>query len=436
LDISSSVLLRARHLFWVALPNAITHDNIRSFILGVMFAFLISPLSVLVLYFGLTGSPGNSLLTGGFLTISTVTVGLLCFRRDIVLVFADYLFVALALCMATSFALNGWTSNAKEYGLLILSLAAYPACRFISRQNIISGNSSFAWTTGTIVLFGTLATATALFQQWNDPHGKPIVFGFDAAATHFLGSLCFLVIALLTTGKLTMRRTAVISSLIFLPVAIFAASMVRLTFIALAGTLCLAAIVSGSKQRKHIIAVTFVILMAVAAGLVARSDKARLYAEYAMEQTSDVKSGSLPSCDRKVNLDNSIAIRKALIQDAVFLIPTAGWIGTGLDSFMKFSCIRLTEVHNSILQAAVEFGWLGGSLLFLIIILAGSLILPLARQDDVSRFVLCSLIFILFLSLTSGRVSRDAILFALLGYAVGLKETARTTVLVPSTMVA
>jgi len=103
---------------------------------------------------------------------------------------------------------------------------------------------------------------------------------------------------------------------------------------------------------------------------------------------------------------------------------------------MKFSCIRLTEVHNSILQAAVEFGWLGGSLLFLIIVLVGSLILPLARQDDVSRFVLCSLIFILFPSLTSGRVSRDAILFALLGCAVGLKEAARTTVLMPSTVVA
>jgi hypothetical protein len=37
----------------------------------------------------------------------------------------------------------------------------------------------------------------------------------DTAATHFLGSLCFLVIALLTAGKLTLRRT--LSSLIFFP---------------------------------------------------------------------------------------------------------------------------------------------------------------------------------------------------------------------------
>src|SRR5260370_41231201 len=86
LDISSSVLLRARDLFWGALPDAITRDNIRPFIFGVTFAFLISPSSVLVLCFGLTGSPGNSLFTGGFLTISTVAVGLLCFRRDVVLV--------------------------------------------------------------------------------------------------------------------------------------------------------------------------------------------------------------------------------------------------------------------------------------------------------------------------------------------------------------
>lgn len=51
----------------------------------------------------------NSLVTGAFLAIATVAVGLLCFRRDIVLLPADYVFLALVLCFLLSSAFNGWT---------------------------------------------------------------------------------------------------------------------------------------------------------------------------------------------------------------------------------------------------------------------------------------------------------------------------------------
>ena len=136
---------------------------------------------------------------------------------------------------------------------------------------------------------------------------------------------------------------------------------------------------------------------------------------------SDLKNHRV--CYLKVNLRNSIAIRKVLVQDALFLIPKAGWIGTGLDSFMKFSCIKMTEVHNSILQAAVEFGWLGGSLLLVMVIIAASSIMPLARHDDAARFMLCGFAFVVLLSLAHGRLSRDGVLFALLGCVVSLKET-------------
>ncbi len=404
-------------------PAPLSHGGLRQIIFGMIFAILISTDSVLVLCFGLTGSSGNSLFTGALLTGTTVAVGLLCFRRYVVLLPVDYLFFALTVCIVSSFVFNGWTSNAREYELLVLSLAAYPICRFVSRADIYSGLLSFICTTGIIVLLGTAATTVALWQQWDDQHGKPFVFGFDAAGTYFLGSLSFLVIALVTAGRLTMRRTAFVSALIFLPTAVFAASLVRFTFIALAGSLCLAAILSEIKQRKHVVAVALVMLVALAAGLLARYDRARLYADYAMEQPSGfVGLEKPPSCYLKVNPRNSIAIRKVLVQDAFFLIPKAGWIGTGLDSFMKFSCIRMTEIHNSILQAAVEFGWLGGSLLLMIIIAASSMI-PLARHDDAARFVLCSLAFVVLLSLAHGRVSRDGLLFALLGCAVSLKET-------------
>jgi hypothetical protein len=396
---------------------------------GVTFACLVAPHSVLVLLYGLTGSSGNSLVTGAFLVIATVATGLLCFRRDIVLLPSDYLFSALVLCILASSALNGWTSNAKEYELIVVSLAAYPACRFISRADIAAGRGAFIWATGIIVALGTVVTAAALWQQWNDQHGKPFVFGFDAAGTYFLGSLCFLIIALVTSAGLTLRRTAIVSSLIFLPTAIFAASLVRFTFIALAGTLCLAAVLSETRQRKHVVIIAFVLLGAIAAGLLARYDQARLFADYAIERSpGEIGLEKPPSCYLAVNLRNSIAIRKALVQDALFLIPTSGWIGTGLDGFMKFSCIKLTEVHNSVLQAAVEFGWLGGSLLLALIVVAAGSLFPLARYDDASRFVLCGLVFVVLLSLAHGRISRDGVLFALLGCAVGLKETARAPV--------
>ncbi|MDO9061676.1 MAG: O-antigen ligase family protein [Bradyrhizobium sp.] len=230
----------------------------------------------------------------------------------------------------------------------------------------------------------------------------------------------------MTSGGLTLRRTAVISALIFLPAAIFAASLVRFTFIALAGTLCLATVMSEARQRKHVVIVACVILVAIAAGLSARYDQARQFADYATERSpGEIGLEKPPSCYLSVNLKNSIAIRKVLVQDAVFLIPRSGWIGTGLDSFMNFSCIKLTEVHNSVLQAAVEFGWIGGSLLLLLIVAAGGALVPLARYDDATRFVLCGLALVVLLSLAHGRVSRDGVLFALLGCAVGLMETSR-----------
>jgi O-Antigen ligase len=419
------------------LVSMATNGGLRQVIFGVTFAILLAPNSILVLCFGLTGSSGNSLFTGALLATAVGAVGLLCFRRAIVLCIVDYLFFALLLCILSSFALNGWTSNAKEYALLVLSLAAYPACRFVSLADIVSGRSAFILVTSAIVLLGTIATAEALWQQWDDQHGKPFVFGFDAAGVYFLISLSFLVIALVTAGQLTARRTALVSTLIFLPTAIFAASLVRFTFIALAGALCVATILSGARQRKHIVAIAFVILVAIAAGLAARYHKASLYADYMMEQSSgDVGLEISPSCYLEVNIRNSIAIRKALLQDAVFLVPQSGWLGTGLDSFMKFSCIKLTEVHNSILQAAVEFGWLGGSLLLAVIVVAGSSLLPPARYDDASRLVLCSLAFIVLMSLAHGRVSRDGVLFALLGCAVGLKETSRASASALSAVVA
>ena len=73
-------------------PAPLSNGSLGRVIFGAILAVLTSTLSVLALYFGLTGSSGNSLVTGAVLAVTPLAVGLLCFRRDTVLLPVDYLF--------------------------------------------------------------------------------------------------------------------------------------------------------------------------------------------------------------------------------------------------------------------------------------------------------------------------------------------------------
>jgi O-antigen ligase len=229
--------------------------------------------------------------------------------------------------------------------------------------------------------------------------------------------------------------------------------MVRHTFLALAGGLLLATILAEPGKRRHVVAVALTLLLAVIAGLSARQSSTKVYTAYLTEEiygakvtektvrvrpqtqtqtkpggpAVDAVAQAVPSCDLAVNVNrsNSIAIRRVLLMDALYLIPKAGLFGTGLDSFMNFSCIEAHEVHNSILQAAVEFGWIGGGLFLLLIIFAIYPLVPIARHNGAVRFVLCALVFTVLLSFAHGRFSRDSAVFALLGCSVGLCASAR-----------
>jgi O-antigen ligase len=406
----------------------------RGVLLGAALALLFSANAVFVLVYGLAGVAGNSLFTGALLVLSEAAIFLLCFRR-ITLLPADYLFGAFLVCIAASFAINGRTADLKETALLIVSLAAYPACRFVAHSTLDKVKTGFSGVTAALVLIGAILTALAIFDQWPVPQGKPAVFGFYAAATHFLGALAFCILALVTM-PLTIRRTAVISALLFLPVAIFAASMVRFTFIALLGGLCLAVILSAGPQRLYVATITAVMLVGVAAGLASRFDATKVLMDYTIQknEVSAIQKRSPaespissvpPSCNLDVNLNNSVAIRKALLSDAFYLIPYAGLFGMGLDSFLSVSCVAGHQVHNSILQTAVEFGWLGGLSLLLLIGVAGYRLLPLSRKDDGARFIFCSLAYVTTVSMAHGRISHDLLLFALAGLAVGIYETKR-----------
>jgi hypothetical protein len=298
-----------------------------------------------------------------------------------------------------------------------LTLAAYPACRLFSNDS--GTKPSFVWITSAIVVIGSIATAFALYSQWNDAFGKILVFGFAAAPTNFLSSLGFLIIAL-TAPKLTAQRTAVISVLIFFPIAIFAASQVRFVFIAILGSLIVAALVAQRAQRLHILIVACVIMTAMLSGFLARAATTAKFTSFIFEENSEpTDKNRPPSCSMFFNRNSSIAIRKALVRDAIFLIPTSGPFGTGLNSFMELSCVGEAEVHNSFLQAIVEFGWIGGGALVLLITVAGWRLISM-RGNDEARFVLCCLVYVSLLDLAYGHISRDALLFVFLGYANGL----------------
>ena len=142
------------------------------------------------------------------------------------------------------------TSSTKEYLLLVASLAGYLACRPMLAQDAAVVRSAFTRITAVIVLVGTVFTAAEIFSQWDGPPGRPLVFGFNAAGTYFMVALGFLVIALVTVDKPRPKRTAVICALIFLPTVVFAAAMVQFTFLALAGSLFVAMILSRKRKTE------------------------------------------------------------------------------------------------------------------------------------------------------------------------------------------
>ncbi|MEA3109239.1 MAG: hypothetical protein QOI88_3844, partial [Gammaproteobacteria bacterium] len=355
---------------------------------------------------------------------------LFSFRNGLSIQLPDFIFAGLLIAALLSFFINSQETNStKEYLLLVASLAGYVACRPMVAEDATAVRSAFERITAAIVLLGAIFTAAEMFSQWGGRPGRPLVFGFGAAGTYFMASLGFLVIALVTVDKPRPKRTAMVCALIFIPTAIFAAAMVRFTFLALAASLFVAMILAERGKRWHVAAVAFSIFLAVVVGLAARYDTAKTYAAYILEETVEIRAGGggagapspeMPSCHLAVNMSNSIAIRKALASDAIHLIPTSGLVGTGLDSFMRFSCIKAHEVHVSALQAIVEFGWLGGIFWVLLMGLVIFRLAPIAKHKGAIRFILCSLVFTILLSFAYGRMSRDSALFAFLGAAVGM----------------
>lgn len=378
----------------------------------IPFALIVSSGSVLVLLNGFLGTAGIPWLTAlilGGAPLALLASGNL---RDARTELGDILYLAFGLVVLTSMAVN--PPPTRDGLLFVMSLSAYPAGRFMPT----AGNFGvFNRATGTIVIMGTIATASALAGQWYYPHGKPIVFGFSHAGSVFLASLAFLLIAIVCFGNL--GRTRLIACLIMPPLIVFAAAQVRFTFLAIVGALAVAAVVSPAPRRSGIAAIIGVVAISVVIGLAIRPDTSKVFLNYiiAPAQAASEPSPAPVECNET---NNSVAIRKTLWREGLLALPSAGLFGTGLSSSARASCFRM-DPHNALLQTFIEFGFVGGAILLIFMVATIWRLLPLAAGSQVARFALASLTFVVLIDMAHGHLTGSALLFLFLGMGSGLK---------------
>ncbi|MGF6425658.1 hypothetical protein [Bradyrhizobium elkanii] len=325
----------------------------------------------------------------------------------------DVAFGFLAVWIAISLTING-LPDGKETTLLTLSLAAYPAARLVSTSTTrIKGIAMVALS---IAIIGAIATILALVEQWDDPHGKPFVFGeFDAAPLQFVITMTFGLFAAISR-PLTVRRALLVSALAAPLTIVFAAAMVRFALLAMLMTLVITSCIGAWKQRAPLLLIATILMLSTLAGTAIRHSTAQIF----LSRAATAIALSPDDC-KSVDVDNSIAIRKELLKEGLQLLLGAGAVGIGLDGFAELSCIKNHAVHNSFLQTTIEFGWPAGFALVLLAFLAIASTLPLSRRLPQIQFAICALTFSLLLSSSYGRISRDLCLFAALGCAASTR---------------
>ncbi|XIA62812.1 O-antigen ligase family protein [Bradyrhizobium sp. TZ2] len=387
--------------------------------------------SILALAYGLAGSGGNSIATGAAQAASLAILAALAWRRPSRLDHVDLALGVLAAIAAVS-SVTAIAASRNETIALALTLTSYLAARGLSLEDLPSIRHGTLIAAGTITVIGTPLTAHALSEQWSDPHGHPIVLGLPSAVTMLTMAIGFLVIAVATDGP-GGRRLAAWCAALFLPIAIAAASMVRFALMATLGAALVAsAIASCRRQRLAAAALALTVLVAAACGLGARHQTSAAFMRQFTAAAGALAPIAIPSavaapvaapgnarmaCD--VEIDNSIAIRKALLSQTLSLIPQAGPFGLGLDSFLRQSCLGMMP-HNTLLQALVEFGWIGGGMLMILMVSVALRLVPIARNNRAAAFLLCALAYMSALSMTHGSLSRDVGLFLLLGAGAGV----------------
>ena len=383
---------------------------------SILLTVLTSSGAILVLLHGL--GIGGPLITGVLLAGSIAVLIVTGDRsRRLILTDVDMLFIGFLACLGGSFLINGWAATDKDGALLAMSLAAYPAGRLMPRGGV---GPAFIWISAAVTAVGGIFTAYALIHQWGPLLDRPSVFGYNHAAAVFLISLAFLLIALSSKGWLSAFRTKVLCAAFCVPAFVFGFSLVRFGFVAIVAALAAVASTSGRDHRNRVYMIATVVVLAMTAGLMTRYNTSDIsfglpaMAASAAEETAD-SADALVRCG--VNANSSIATRTVLWREAIALIPDAGWFGIGYTNFGNVTCFAGMNPHNSILQALVEFGWLGGAMFILLILATLLYSRSAALAGDEGRFVFASLIYVFVLGLVHGNVGQDYLLFLFMGYA-------------------
>jgi hypothetical protein len=381
----------------------------------VVFALLYSANVVMIFAHGLFGL--GSVFTGVYLASLTaflILVGWWFWRGPNTV---DYLVAALAALFAISLALHP-PHELKPVALLVLSLAAYPAARGFGGCMQKPG---FVVTIAITVAMGVIATLIAILRP--DMHGTVMIFGFDHGAAQFSTLVGILIFAFACSS----RPLFPLAMAIFLSVAVFVAAQVHFMFLMLLATLSGGAIISPTRLRR-IIVISAVIVAAIVAGSISRGPKVEEFVGHFKEAflpRGDIASirepGSLAprsaavGCP-EVDLNNPLDVRKRLYREAFGLLPFAGLTGFGLNGFKQLSCIG-TQVHNQILQTAVEFGIPAGCVLVLALFRVLASLLRLAPTEPEALFALLSLSFAVLISCVYGLTTDSDFIFLTLGYA-------------------
>ena len=388
-----------------------------------LLAIVTSTGSIFILLYGLgIGSPP---VTAAVLIGSIAALLMVGDRSRFLLTEIDALFVAFLICIAISLAINGWPDSPKDAVLLALSLAAYPAGRTIPRGDV---GLSFVLIGAAIVTTGAAVTAYALAAHWGPLLDRPEVFGHNAAAAVFVSSLGFLLLALTSGPWLNGTGTRIVGAALCLPVFLFGFSLVRFGFVAMAAALAAVAAGSGRDQRRRVFAIIAVIVALMTVGLLTRDRVSQMvfgfpvFAAIGEEMRPPGASHWTPQCG--VNANSSIAIRTVLLREAITTVPDAGWFGIGFTNFGKVTCFSGTYPHNSILQALIEFGWLGGTLFTMLVLTALWYTWGAARVSSEARFVFGCVVYVVTLGLAHGSLGQDMLLFLFMGYAGRIDQDA------------